>query len=420
MCLWKKIQWAWRSVPRTPHNGGGLSVWLFRWWLERFTGPGKVAVFVIATLGLAQALPGMGDSGLPAVLFSLAFSVAWFRTLWRPPLEGSWTFPSAIHVGETFSVRIRIRNRGKRELCDVGGWLFWEENWLQPVGESMSVARLGPGEVAEISMPVRAVSRGPCALKGPCVYCLDPIGLMRARRRTSVPLIPAVMPLPVPLTEFSFLTQGASGIEFARLLSPSAQRSTELLGVREYRTGDSLRDVHHKVWARLGRPFTREYGKEKGVGVVLVVETGCETYWQRAGVETVLRWGAGVAEWLQRRGSLGRFFIDSTEIDLTGSSNPLDLVLDALARVPRAQWWEWPRPQAWSPGARPMGPVLAIGCARTRALTWQKAMADNGQGLVGSDGLVGKRILAVEQACNRDLGKSTDDLLWIVPLESGR
>lgn len=361
--MFAKLRWALQSVPRTPKRGGGLSVWLFRWGQQRFTGPGKSALAIGVSLMVIAAIPGWDGATLPLLLLAIAFFASWLISVPTPKLTANWQFPRSVSVTTPFTVRARVVNQGKRALYDVGVWMFWEESWMKAVGEPPSVAKLDPGESAVLEIPMQALVRGPCALRGPVVFSVEPFGLMRGRDQVDQPTLVLVRPKVFPWQSSGFLTQGTSGQEFSRILLPNLHRSSELLGVREYRDGDELRDVHHKTWARLGKPFTKEYGKERGLGVILIVETGCNQYFERSAVDPMLSLAGSVATWLSERGVLGRFFLNSREYILAPGNAGLEVVLDALADVPHPQWWSWPKPEPWAPEAHAQGPVLAIGCA---------------------------------------------------------
>jgi len=356
------VRWALASVPRTPKSGGGLSVWLFRWWLIRFTGPGKTALVILVTIGFLSVIHGFFALWPVFGFLFVLFIFTWLRTLVPPKLTATWQFPHELYPGDSFILRVVVKNESKKKLHDVGAGFFWEENWLKSLKEPASLATLDSRACATIEIPMQALSRGPCYLRGPVVFRVDSTGLMRSRAQIQQATEIAIRPRPVSMGAFPFLTEGASGIEFARLIHTTRQRSPDLLGIREYRDGDEWRDVHHQAWARFGRPMIREYGAEKGQGAILVVETYCKTYYERSAVEPLLRLAAGVALWLTDHQILGRFFINSSEIDLIHTAHKFDAILDALAQIPRAQWWSWPKPASWEPEARPMGPVLAIGC----------------------------------------------------------
>jgi uncharacterized protein (DUF58 family) len=72
-----------------------------------------------------------------------------------------------------------------------------------------------------------------------------------------------------------------------------ARGDEELLGVRPYRLGDPVRDLHHRTWARRGEPHVREYRPIAASRLALVLDddpahAGEEAY------EALLSLAAGV------------------------------------------------------------------------------------------------------------------------------
>jgi uncharacterized protein (DUF58 family) len=195
-----------------------------------------------------------------------------------------------------------------------------------------------------------------------------------------------VIPRPLRVSAFSFLISGASGAVFAPLLMPSLTRGMNFVGVREYREGDALRDLHHKAFARYGKPFTKEFETERGAGAILVLDVTARNMREKSSVEMLIRLAAGIGLWLLERNALGRFFIGDDEISLVQADGG-ESFLEALARIPPASLLEMrfskgtresrntvnsrdaanPRrvPKLWSPAARPLGPVLRVGLFAT-------------------------------------------------------
>lgn len=79
--------------------------------------------------------------------------------------------------------------------------------------------------------------------------------------------------------------------------------AAEVRGVREYRTGDALRDIHWRSTARRSEPMVREYDKSPSPELVLVVEPWLPetpTDADRANLEAALSLAATVAvHWRQ-------------------------------------------------------------------------------------------------------------------------
>lgn len=83
-----------------------------------------------------------------------------------------------------------------------------------------------------------------------------------------------------------------------RALRRATADQTEVRGVREYRTGDALRDVHWRSTARRGVPLVREYDRAPSPELVLVVEPflpADPTPADRAALESALSLAATVA-----------------------------------------------------------------------------------------------------------------------------
>lgn len=365
MRWWQTLWWLIRVAPRTPSNGGGLSVWLYRWWNERFTGSGKMLLILWFTLIVIEMYPGKTGALYPAIGLSVALLVAWISTLRPPPLQAQWFFPSQIREGERAQIHLEITNQGTQSIERVGAWAFWEEKFLDLQGEPKVVASLQPGEKALLTLTFAAKRRGPCPMIGPTTYQVEPLGFMRSRRSMGTQASFAVQPSLIPVLQMPFLLQGRSGQAFAKVLHFTQQRrSDDLAGIRPYRPGDSLRDVHHKAWARWGKPMSREYEAERGQGILVYLDYGCQFIGERQLVEPTLQLTAGVVQYLHEHQALGRFVLGGEEVDLSRCASPLDSILDQLARIPRPTWWRWPKPRPCQWEAYPLGPVLLIGCSR--------------------------------------------------------
>src|SRR6185369_4338423 len=75
--------------------------------------------------------------------------------------------------------------------------------------------------------------------------------------------------------------------------------ATDLLGVRPYRPGDPVRDLHARSWARHGSPMVREYQEEYFTRIGVVVDADASAA-SPAHVEAALSLAAGVIACLCR------------------------------------------------------------------------------------------------------------------------
>jgi uncharacterized protein (DUF58 family) len=114
--------------------------------------------------------------------------------------------------------------------------------------------------------------------------------------------------------------------------------SEEFVGLREYRPGDRLRDLHHLAWARHGRPIVREYNQEYLTRIAMAVDTfrPRRTLRGTRAVEAVISLSAAVADALAREEYVVDIFAAGPELyhfQAGRSLAFLDDILDVLACV---------------------------------------------------------------------------------------
>jgi uncharacterized protein (DUF58 family) len=142
------------------------------------------------------------------------------------------------------------------------GWFRWQ--WLVTRkrifegGDSPAELRLAAGESKRVMMEITPLRRGVIRLDDLRVCLPDPFGLFQSFVRVEAP--PAtVTVLPrryrLPLVELP----GAAAYQLTGESNTNAiGNSGEFTGLREYRPGDPLRQIHWKSWARVGRPIVKE------------------------------------------------------------------------------------------------------------------------------------------------------------------
>jgi uncharacterized protein (DUF58 family) len=118
-------------------------------------------------------------------------------------------------------------------------------------------------------------------------------------------------------------------------LASKSGESMDLLGVRPYRPGDPVRDLHARSWARTGTPVVREYQQEyfSRVGVVLDTDLAVA---DDTLLEAAISLAAGVVAHLSRGEALIDLLVVGDQVhDMTlgRSLGFLDQALDVLACV---------------------------------------------------------------------------------------
>jgi len=250
------------------------------------------------------------------------------------------TAPRRVTIGEdvTFSVSCH-REAKEGDASDAGAlpvrvrgpFLPWDGTWMGSPPDEMLV---GPGDSAVATMRARFVSRGLHHLDSFTAAAVVPLGLACGPRVASdgikvyvVPRIANVVRLPLAL--------GTKHQPGGVALASKAGESMDLLGVRPYRPGDPVRDLHARTWARTGSPAVREYQQEYFTRVGVVLDTSAR---DPDRLEAAIELAAGVIAFLSRGEALIDVLVvgdDVHELTLGRSLGRLDQALELLSSVER-------------------------------------------------------------------------------------
>lgn len=289
-----------------------------------------VEVFASATTegqGLFVAMLVTGAAGVDVkyshlyLVFSGLFGLLVAALLLRPmaavrpeELRVGVVHPPAVVSGEALTITLVLENTGRRPLHALrvsGPFLPWDGVWQ---GRRPSLAVLAPGETARLATTVRFLVRGARRLDPFGVASVRPLGLARGNRRSTPVLRFTVLPREVPVLACPLPPWQMAGPRAASAPRQSIGDGEELQGVRPYRPGDRLRDLHVRAWARHGEPIVREMRAERHRRALVVVDvTACE---RRETVDAALGLAMGLTSYLAR--------------------NHVDVELVGLGRTPRA------------------------------------------------------------------------------------
>lgn len=243
--------------------------------------------------------------------------------------------PKRVTVGElvTFSVVCRRRG-GDAPTPPVrvrGPFLPWDGTWVERAKKEIVI---GPNASARAPLVARFIARGIHHLDPFSAAAVAPLGIScgpsiesGATKVHVVPRIAKVERLPLAIA-----TRHQPG---GVALASKSGESMDLLGVRPYRPGDPMRDLHARSWARTGIPVVREYQQEyfTRVGVVLDTDTA-----DTDRLEAAIELAAGVVAKLSRGEALVDVLVVGDhvhELTLGRSLGTLDQALDLLSTVER-------------------------------------------------------------------------------------
>ncbi|MFT4257249.1 MAG: DUF58 domain-containing protein [Pseudoxanthomonas sp.] len=221
----------------------------------------------LAVLLLGVPMPAWWASG--AVLALLAAFDAWRLHKRETPLAVR-DLPEALPVGVQREVVLRIETLARAQRLEVfdlhpGGWHsegLPQKLKLPPLTTASFAYRLRPGE------------RGDAQFDGVQLRLASPLRLWKQSRIADAPQRVRVFPNFAPLTRFAlFSAEQASRLVGAHIKRRRGE-GTDFHQMREYRTGDSLRQLDWKATARMRKLISREYQDEKNQQVMLLLDTG--------------------------------------------------------------------------------------------------------------------------------------------------
>lgn len=206
--------------------------------------------------------------------------------------------PQRVAAGEELVVRVTLRNQDPRPHAVIQlerPFLSWDGSWLD---EPLSLDRLEPGESRTLQTRARFLARGRHYLDPFFAAAAVPMRLALGPgvRSAGTPLLVVPRVAPVRQLRLGMTPRYQPG---GVALASKTGESAELYGLRPYRRGDRLRDLHAKSWARTGKPVVREYQQEYFTRVGVFVDTDLEATKERA-FEAGISLAAGVVLHLSR------------------------------------------------------------------------------------------------------------------------
>ncbi|MEH1940017.1 MAG: DUF58 domain-containing protein [Nostoc sp.] len=271
-----------------------------------------ISGIVVLLLGFAAALTGDSDQSMNYQIFSfllslLSISIV-FSLFFRYQFSAIRGLPRLATVDVKLKYRILINN--KTNKLQKGLKLF--ENFADPrptfqefIGAFETeksqgnyfnqalgyyrwlwlISRKQCGKAQPINLPPLAANsktevtcefipthRGVIQLTGMTVARPDPFGFFNACKTIYLPQSLLILPklYKLPLIQLPGSKRYQSG---GVALASSVGDSEEFRSLRDYRSGDSLRKIHWKSWAKIGKPIVKEEQDEFFVRHALILDT---------------------------------------------------------------------------------------------------------------------------------------------------
>jgi uncharacterized protein (DUF58 family) len=255
----------------------------------------------------------------------------------RVPLEIRCDLPLRTTAGARVEIPIELHNPTKHTAMDVAihHWQLPRRIKVSyPQGER--VARLAPGEACVVPHTLEFVARGAYKLNGWRQETYYPWGIWKDLLNHPGEHGMLVYPKFHPLTTLD-IPVGSRYQPGGISLSSNIGESVEFIGTREFRQGDTLRAIHWKTWARLGKPAVKEFQEEYFCRIALLMDTFIpqeKMREARAAFEAAISTAAAIADRLSHEEYVIDIFAAGPEIyhlQAGRSLAYLENVLDILA-----------------------------------------------------------------------------------------
>jgi len=271
-----------------------------------------------------------------AALSALLLVSLLFGRLYRMPgVRVEVRAPKRVGVGEALTFLVNVRNDGPAAVHAVrvlGPFLPWDGRWLARRPYARVIA---PGATARLTAKARFHARGEHHLDPFRAAQTVPLGLAAGpgvrslgSRFLVVPKMAAIARLSVPIGR----RHQPGGVA----LASKTGDSMDLLGVRPYRPGDPVRDLHSKTWARVGYPVVREYQQEFFTRVGIALDCDPDVRASSELFESAVSLVAGIVGKLTRSEALVDVMVMGDRVHaltLGRSLGSLEQALDLLACV---------------------------------------------------------------------------------------
>jgi len=358
---------------RFRHSFGGRLTWPLWVLYHALTMEGRYAVLLWLLVGLAGLDVRSTQAYIAwAALTGLLLGAVFIRRAF--PLQGvslEVHAPPRAAVGEPLSIALELRNGSDVEhqaLRIRGPMLPWDGTFH---GAPPRLDVLPPRDRRRLTVRASFTARGEHHLDTFMAVAVAPFGLSVCPPVSSGGTRLLVVPRIAPVTSLS-MPRTARYQPGGVALASEVGESSELLGVRPYRPGDAVKDLHARTWARLGRPAVREYQQEYFTRFGVVVDTDGTVAGEEE-LEAALSLAAGVVAHMSRGEALVDLLVvgdEVHELTLGRSLGFLDQALDLLGLV--------------EGGPRLDGPALAnrlaphlrrLSCVVVVALSWDEERA---------------------------------------------
>ncbi|HEX2826501.1 MAG TPA: DUF58 domain-containing protein [Burkholderiales bacterium] len=235
----------------------------------------RLLALAALALGVAIAelfLPALESAWIAAAVVATAVAAvdAWIA-LETQPLTAERATPASLALGVWRSVSLRVWNRaGAARRVDVFDH-HPPECEVRGMPQSLTIAARG---WAQIDYEVKPVRRGDVVFGPIEMRVASPLGLWSCTVREPAGATARVYPNFSALTGYALLATDQRLSHMGVLQRQRRGEGLEFHQLREYREGDTQRQVDWKATSRAGKLISREYQDERDQNIVFLIDCG--------------------------------------------------------------------------------------------------------------------------------------------------
>jgi uncharacterized protein (DUF58 family) len=228
---------------------------------------------LLTTAGFAVSfVPASGTAWIAAAGIVLAVTALDAVLALRLETPGALrVVPGSLPLGVGHDVGIRLANGGTRMLRVIVHDHHPATTRVEGQPQTVSVPAKG---WTELHYRLRPIERGDANFGLVELRLVSPLGLWRASRTAGEPQVVRVYPDFSELTKFAVLATDNRLSQIGVLQRRRRGEGMDFHQLREYREGDSPRQIDWKATTRMGKLISREYQDERDQQVVILLDCG--------------------------------------------------------------------------------------------------------------------------------------------------
>jgi uncharacterized protein (DUF58 family) len=189
----------------------------------------------------------------------------------RPDLKVTRNLDPHLALGVRQKVSIKVSNQSSRPYQL---WLTDSPSAQLQIHGLPVEAQIEPGKHAVVQYRVIPLQRGLAEFGQVCCRIMSSLKLWEKNTYYCDPEQTKIYPNYKPLFQSSFINSELLYSDWGVQLSQRRGEGTDFRQLRDFRVGDSLRQIDWRATARFNRPISREYQEERDQQVIFLLDCG--------------------------------------------------------------------------------------------------------------------------------------------------